>query len=436
LRSILFHIPAEIAGVPVFGVGWLLFLWIAVVLAALTWSAWQAGSFREIAGYVPFALIVAAVVAFLLPNMVDMGSEGMPLGVPVRGFGVMLMLATIAGVGLAAYRAWQVGHDPDVIYSLAFVMFIGGIIGARLFYVVQYWNQFVQFAPGGALDIGRTMRAILNVTEGGLVVYGSLLLGLPAAIWFCRKRGLPFFAVGDIIAPGMALGLALGRVGCFLNGCCFGGVTLTAACAVTFPGPPAPSPPYIQHEQAGWRSGVWLSERDGDVVIDYIASRGSTQPPGLAAGDRITAINGKAVESLSDARQALSAGSTSYEVQTSDGRIVRWTAKPPPRSVPVHPAQLYAAIDAGLLASVLWFFYPFRRRDGEVFALLLTLHPISRFFLEMIRSDEPGRFGTELTISQWLSLALLGAACVLWWYIESGSKFKVQSSTFQQPGSK
>ena len=68
------------------------------------------------------------------------------------------------------------------------------------------------------------------------------------------------------------------------------------------------------------------------------------------------------------------------------------------------PTQLYAAIDAGLLALVLWFYYPFRRRDGEVFALLITLHPISRFFLEMIRSDEPGQFGTGLTISQWLSL--------------------------------
>jgi phosphatidylglycerol:prolipoprotein diacylglycerol transferase len=71
---------------------------------------------------------------------------------------------------------------------------------------------------------------------------------------------------------------------------------------------------------------------------------------------------------------------------------------------------------------VLWLYYPFRRRDGEVFALLITLHPISRFLLEMIRSDEPGQFGTELTISQWLSLGLLAAAGVLWWYVETRSK--------------
>ena len=104
---------------------------------------------------------------------------------------------------------------------------------------------------------------------------------------------------------------------------------------------------------------------------------------------------------------------------TSDGESHRWRADAPPaRSAPIHPAQLYAAIDAGLLALVLWNFFPYRRRDGEVFALMLTIHPISRFLLEMVRSDEPGQFGTQLTISQWLSIAFLAAAAVLWWYIE------------------
>src|SRR5256885_544272 len=81
----------------------------------------------------------------------------------------------------------------------------------------------------------------------------------------------------------------------------------------------------------------------------------------------------------------------------------RWlSGRGPPRAGPVIGAQLSAAIDAVLLALVLWFFFPYRRHDGEVFALLVTLHPISRFFLEMIRRDEPGQFGTSLTISQWL----------------------------------
>jgi len=69
------------------------------------------------------------------------------------------------------------------------------------------------------------------------------------------------------------------------------------------------------------------------------------------------------------------------------------------------------------LAAFLWLYFPFRLRDGEVFALLLTLHPISRFLLELIRDDEPGQFGTALTISQWLSLVMLLVATGLWWYL-------------------
>ena len=83
----------------------------------------------------------------------------------------------------------------------------------------------------------------------------------------------------------------------------------------------------------------------------------------------------------------------------------------------VHPAQLYSAIDAGLLAWLLWSFYPFRRRDGEVVALMMTIHPITRFLLEIIRIDEPAVFGTGLSISQNISVAFLICAAGLWWYL-------------------
>jgi phosphatidylglycerol---prolipoprotein diacylglyceryl transferase len=432
LRSTLFYIPAELAGFPVFGLGWLLGAWIVFSVILLAWTSRRPDGSREIAGYLPILIVVAAVIAFLLPNMVELGPMGRPLGVPIRGFGVMLMLATIAAVGLAAYRAWQAGLDPDVIYSLAFVMFIAGIIGARLFYIVEYWTQFARYTPRNTLDLAATIQASLNVTKGGLVVYGSVLAGVPAGIWFCLRRGLPVLAIGDIIAPSMVVGLALGRIGCFLNGCCFGGVCLSTSYAVTFP---AGSPPYLQQEASGWQSGVWLTAKDNSVVVAYVASQSAAAIQGLKPGDKIISINGAKVGSLIDAREKLAAGSTSFEVETADGRLVRWlNPQPPPRSVPVHPTQLYSAIDAALLALVLWLYYPFRRRDGEVFAILVTIHPISRFLLEMIRSDEPGQFGTPLTISQWLSLAILTGACMLWWYVErhpigrrvQGSGFRTQ----------
>jgi phosphatidylglycerol:prolipoprotein diacylglycerol transferase len=92
-----------------------------------------------------------------------------------------------------------------------------------------------------------------------------------------------------------------------------------------------------------------------------------------------------------------------------------WTVERPlGRSLPVHPAQLYSAIDAGLLCLFLLAYYPYRRRDGEVFALLITIHPVSRFLLEVIRTDETAVFGTGLSISQNLSLLMLAAAAGLW----------------------
>jgi phosphatidylglycerol---prolipoprotein diacylglyceryl transferase len=414
VRSTLFHIPAEFEGIPVFGFGWLLLAWLAMGAAVCGWLLRRPDGRREIAGYLPVFVFVAAVIAFALPNIVEFGPDKKPIGLPIRGYGVMLMLATVAGVALAAYRAWQVGIDADAIYSLAFVMFIAGILGARLFFIAEYWNE--EFSPRRTGSLVATLWAIVNVPKGGLVVYGSVIFGVPAGIWFCRQRRLPILAIGDIIAPSMVLGLALGRIGCFLNGCCFGGVCLTSDFAVTFP---ASSPPYAQQERFGWNSGVWLGAKNGHAVVAYIAPHGPAGSAGLKPGDEVTSVNGAEITSLADAQMKLAAGNTAFEVATADGRVLRWlSGDGPPRSVPVHATQLYAAIDAGLLALVLWFFFPFRRHDGEVFALLLTFHPISRFFLEMIRSDEPGQFGTSLTISQWLSLAILIAAVALWIYIE------------------
>jgi phosphatidylglycerol:prolipoprotein diacylglycerol transferase len=146
--------------------------------------------------------------------------------------------------------------------------------------------------------------------------------------------------VADIISPSMLVGLALGRIGCFFNGCCFGSVCLTASYALTFPGGLPPSPPYQQQEQQGWRSGVWLEEERGKVMVAYLAP-GTAAEQGLKVGDEITSINGAVVSSVADARKKLLLGGISYEVQTADGRIVRWHVdEPPPRSVPIHPTQL------------------------------------------------------------------------------------------------
>ena len=105
------------------------------------------------------------------------------------------------------------------------------------------------------------------------------------------------------------------------------------------------------------------------------------------------------------------------DIKTPD-RTLRIAANPPPEySLSVHPAQLYSAAHAGALAFLLWVFYPVRRRDGQVLALLMTLYPVGRFLLECVRADEPGRLGTSLTVSQWISIFMLAAAAGLWVYL-------------------
>jgi phosphatidylglycerol---prolipoprotein diacylglyceryl transferase len=350
-----------------------------------------------------------------------------PLGIPIRGFGVMMMLAMVGGVGLSMYRAWQMGIDPEAITSLAMWMIFPGIIGARLFFIIQYHDQF--FREGATFQ--EILASLADVTKGGLVVYGSVLAGVPFGIYYLLRRGLPVLATLDIIAPGMVVGAALGRIGCFLNGCCYGGECEWPT-AMTFPARAAPylqdSPPYQRQHELGLLYGMKIkSEKMRSLpnyaIVEKVIPGGAAEKAGVQEGEEITFINGKKVESFEDALASLGLSNGSLELTTATGKVHRIVRRDwPGRSLPIHPTQLYSALDAGLLAWFLWLAYPFRRRDGEIFALLITIHPISRFVLELIRSDEPGQFGTAFTISQWISLGFLVAAAGFWYYVEQGPR--------------
>ena len=130
----------------------------------------------------------------------------------IYGYGAMLCIGFLLAILLAARRAKRLGQSPDVIYNVALFCFFGGLIGARLFYVIQYGEHF------------RSPLDFLKIWEGGLTFCGGFLLAIVAAIGYLRFAKQPILYWLDIIAPSVALGEAFGRLGCFLNGCCYGDV--------------------------------------------------------------------------------------------------------------------------------------------------------------------------------------------------------------------
>ncbi len=407
----LFVIPRQVAGIDVFGFGWLLGVWVVVSAILVGWSLKRHGWSGETRSQIGAALVVGLAIYFVLPHLMDERLGGLA----IRGYGAMLLVAVSAGVGLSVFRAQRVGVNPEIILSLGTWFFIWGIIGARAFYVIEYWDRFERPTLAG------TLLAIINMTQGGLVVYGSLLAGGVALIVFVRKYHLPGLALSDLIAPGVVLGVGLGRLGCFMNGCCYGGLT-DLPWAVQFP---PESPAFIDQVERGalYVHGLTFDgSGDAPPVIASVEAGSPAASQGLLPGEHVVAIGGVPVKSVQEAQGRLLSifgdGETVEVAVAEDPQPKQWViAGPAPRSLPMHPAQLYSLIDALLLCGLLLAYEPFKRRDGELTALVLTLHPISRFLLEIIRIDESAVFGTGMSISQNISIGIFLVGIILWAYL-------------------
>ncbi len=407
----LFVIPSSVGGVSVFGVGWLLAIWavVAAVLLARSYRAYGFG--QETRGQLPLVIVAALTIVFVLPSLVD-PSVG---GVPIRGYGVMLLASVLGGIVLSVYRARKIGIDPEILLSLATWFFISGIVGARAFYVIQYWPSFQK--P----TIAETLTAVVNLTQGGLVVYGSMLAGGAALILFIHKHHLPGLALADLIAPGVVLGVGMGRIGCFLNGCCYGAIS-DLPWAVQFP---PGSPAYVDQIERGELYVHGLAFRgaeDAPPIIGQVEPGSPAERAGMKPGQEVIAIGGRRVETVNEAQRALfatfGAGKQVSVELAGEEEPKRWAISAmPAASRPVHPTQLYSLFDALLLCGFLLAFEPYKRRDGELTALVLTIHPISRFLLEIIRDDEVAVFNTGMKISQNISIAIFIGGLLLWAYL-------------------
>ena len=404
--SELFRIPLEWLNAPVMsGVSVAMLLALAIGVGIVKLLAWGRRTQRsaEAWGYVPGMVIVAAALR-LVPRMIP--------AIPIRGYGVMVLLGSLTGLLMATHRARQMQLPAEVIYSLAFGMFLCGIVGARLFFVIEYWET--RFHLG---DWRTTLFEIVKFTEGGLVVYGAFIGATLAFLVFTFRHRLSPFAMADMIAPSLLAGLAFGRIGCLLNGCCYGGES-SQPWAVTFP---RESMPYTEQLTRGRMLGLRFVPTTGEEELPVLASVDQGSPAasaGLTANMKIVGIDHYVIKNsrqLQETFFTLGDTQSSLHLKNAAGETFEVEmAATQGRSLPVHPTQIYSSLHAALLSWVLWSFYPFRRRDGEVTALMLTVYPISRFLLEIIRIDESAVFGTGLSISQNISIVLFVLALGLW----------------------
>ena len=135
------------------------------------------------------------------------------LGFQVHTFGVAMVVAFVLSVSLARARGPRFGITKDQIGDMAFWAILAGVLGARLFFVAQEWRHYSEHP-----------RELLTLQFQGLTSFGGLLCGLVAGVVWARRKGIPVRNLLDAVAPAFLVGHVVGRIGCLMNGCCFGGV--------------------------------------------------------------------------------------------------------------------------------------------------------------------------------------------------------------------
>ena len=157
--------------------------------------------------------------------------------------------------------------------------------------------------------------------------------------------------------------------------------------------------------------------------MSWVDPQGPAAASDLRAGAKIESVQGNPVRGLEDVRDLLGRSAEVIALTTNQGDFSWSIGVLPARSLPVHPTQIYSSLNAALLCLATYAYFPWRRRDGEVFALLMGLYAVSRFLLEMIRTDEVKNFaGTGLTISQNVSIVVFAGTLVLLVYLSRQPK--------------
>lgn len=287
------------------------------------------------------------------------------LNFSVHSYGLMLVLGLLLAMEVAKFLARRSGLNPDFFSTAAILALISGLIGARIAYVIQFHDQFTHGS------FSENFWSAINLTSGGLVYYGGFLLAFPTLVAYAIWRKIPLLRGMDIVAPCLMIGLAFGRVGCFLNGCCWGQhCELERPVGITFP---YYSPPYI----ADYENGD-IKPDPRLFTLDYTDNTVRLLKP----------------EEIAARHPEL------QEVADKE------------RSLLVINTQLISTVTASIIAIVTFLFFTLYRTPGRGFALMMVMEGLTRFLIEGLRVEPT--VGSKLTLSMWIGLFVAVGGVVLW----------------------
>jgi phosphatidylglycerol:prolipoprotein diacylglycerol transferase len=299
--------------------------------------------------------------------------------VTVKSYGLMLVIGFLAAVWVIRRLSRDFTPDPQLITNAALYSLVGGVIGARLFFVLHYFEKF-RDSP----------IEVLYIWQGGLELLGGVVVAVSIILFYVLHHKLPVRRYFDVLAVGMMLALVFGRIGCFLNGCCYGKPT-ELPWGVRFP----------------YNSFAYISQ------INVDPQRNRSQPQLMLPRETYlgyTGENGKWYPMPYDDL------TEQQKMEVTKGQY---------RCLPVHPTQLYSSALAAFWCLMLYLFW--RRsqkaelhesrgslfaKPGCTFALMLIVYGIWRFGMEFLRDDNPFEFD-GLTISQNLGIAMVVLGVIL-----------------------
>ena len=135
----------------------------------------------------------------------------------IASYGLMMAVGMLVGVWIGTVRAKKLGENPAVILDLTIWVVVAGIIGARFMYVfLEGWENIT------SKPFIETFKFFIRIRQGGLSFLGALMFSIPVGLIYLKRKKLNIWRIADIFGPSLAIGIAFARIGCFLNGCCFG----------------------------------------------------------------------------------------------------------------------------------------------------------------------------------------------------------------------